>query len=237
MNRIRLDKYLANTTGESRTKVKEMIKSGRVKVNGVTASGAEDKIDSDSDEVTLDSKPVVFEKYRYFMFNKPAGCVSATRDKLSDTVLDFLKAENTAELFPVGRLDKDSEGLLLITNDGALAHELLSPKAHVDKVYFVKLDKVLKDEDRAKIEDCIDIGDEKPCLPAKVETNGEKEAFITINEGRFHQVKRMFAAVGYEVLYLKRISMGTLKLDDGLKPGEYRKLSEEEIVNLRKRGR
>ncbi|MBO4346312.1 MAG: rRNA pseudouridine synthase [Lachnospiraceae bacterium] len=237
MNRIRLDKYLANTTGESRTKVKEMIKSGRVKVNGVTASGAEDKIDSDSDEVTLDSKPVVFEKYRYFMFNKPAGCVSATRDKLSDTVLDFLKAENTAELFPVGRLDKDSEGLLLITNDGALAHELLSPKAHVDKVYFVKLDKELKDEDRAKIEDCIDIGDEKPCLPAKVIIKDEKEAFITINEGRFHQVKRMFAAVGYEVLYLKRISMGTLKLDDGLKPGEYRKLSEEEIVNLRKRGR
>ena len=237
MNRIRLDKYLANTTGESRTKVKEMIKAGRVKVNGTTVSGAEDKIDPDSDEVTLDSKPVVFEKYRYYMFNKPAGCVSATRDKLSDTVLDFLKAENTADLFPVGRLDKDSEGLLLITNDGALAHELLSPKAHVDKVYFVKLDKELKEEDRAKIEDCIDIGDEKPCLPAKVETKDEKEAFITINEGRFHQVKRMFAAVGYEVLYLKRISMGTLMLDDGLKPGEYRKLSEEEIVNLRKRGR
>ena len=237
MNRIRLDKYLANTTGESRTKVKEMIKAGRVKVNGTTVSGAEDKIDPDSDEVTLDSKPVVFEKYRYYMFNKPAGCVSATRDKLSDTVLDFLKAENTADLFPVGRLDKDSEGLLLITNDGALAHELLSPKAHVDKVYFVKLDKELKEEDRAKIEDCIDIGDEKPCLPAKVETKDENEAFITINEGRFHQVKRMFAAVGYEVLYLKRISMGTLMLDDGLKPGEYRKLSEEEIVNLRKRGR
>ncbi len=236
MNRIRLDKYLANTTGESRTKVKEMIKSGRVKVNGVTASGAEDKIDSDSDEVTLDSKPVVFEKYRYFMFNKPAGCVSATRDKLSDTVLDFLKAENTAELFPVGRLDKDSEGLLLITNDGALAHELLSPKAHVDKVYFVKLDKVLKDEDRAKIEDCIDIGDEKPCLPAKVETNGEKEAFITINEGRFHQVKRMFAAAGYEVTYLKRIAMGSLKLGDDLEPGQYRRVSEDEIEDLRKRG-
>ena len=237
MNRIRLDKYLANTLGESRSKVKEMIKAGRVKVNGITSSSGEDKIDSDADKVELDSVSVVFEKYRYYMFNKPAGCVSATRDKLSDTVLDFLKAENTRDLFPVGRLDKDSEGLLLITNDGALSHELLSPNSHVDKVYFVKLDKDLKEDDRVKIEDCIDIGDDKPCLRAKVEISGEKEAYITITEGRFHQVKRMFAAVGYEVLYLKRISMGPLKLDDNLEPGEYRKLSEEEIEVLRKRGR
>ncbi len=235
MSLLRLDKYISNTTGESRSRIKEILKAGRVKVNGETVKSGEIKIDESKDEVTLDSKPVVFERYRYFLLNKPAGCVSATKDKLSATVLDILKNENTADLFPVGRLDKDSEGLLLITNDGMLSHELLSPTKHVEKVYRVLLDKELEEDDRLKIEDCIDIGDDKPCLPAAVADLGNKEAEIKICEGRFHQVKRMFAAAGYQVLYLKRIAMGSLRLDDDLKPGEYRKVSVDEIEKLRRR--
>ena len=236
MSNMRLDKFLSNTTGESRSKIKEILKAGRVKVNDETVKAADMKIDTDKDTVLLDSKPVLFEEHRYFLLNKPAGCVSATKDRLSDTVLDFFKAENTKGLFPVGRLDKDSEGLLLITDDGQLAHELLSPTKHIKKVYKVTIDKELTEEDRRKIEDCIDIGDDKPCLPAEVEKTGEYEAKITITEGRFHQVKRMFAAAGYDVTYLKRVAMGSLKLGDDLEPGQYRRVSEDEIEDLRKRG-
>jgi 16S rRNA pseudouridine516 synthase len=167
------------------------------------------------------------------MLYKPAGCVSATKDRLSDTVLDILKEENTDGLFPVGRLDKDTEGLLLITNDGKLAHELLSPAKHVDKKYFVTLDKAIDDESISKIEDGIDIDDDKPCLPCEIEKIEENKVFITIREGRFHQVKRMFAAVGFTVTYLKRISMGNVTLDESLNPGEYRRLTDEEVQNLK----
>ena len=224
----RLDKYLADAGLGTRTEVKAILKAGRVKVNNEVVKDNATKI-SDSDLVSVDSKPIKFEKFRYFMLNKPEGCVSATKDNLSDTVLDILKDEDTKNLFPVGRLDKDTEGLLLITNDGLLAHNLLSPKKHVDKKYFVRLDKEIDDRACTLIENCIDIGDDTPCLPAKVEKTAKNECFIVIREGRFHQVKRMFAAVGYEVKYLKRIEMGSLKLDDSLKPGEYRRLTKEEI--------
>ncbi len=234
MSLLRLDKYISNTTGESRSRIKEILKAGRVKVNGETVKSGEIKIDESKDEVTLDSKPVVFERYRYFLLNKPAGCVSATKDKLSATVLDILKNENTADLFPVGRLDKDSEGLLLITNDGMLSHELLSPTKHVEKVYRVLLDKELEEDDRLKIEDCIDIGDDKPCLPAAVADLGNKEAEIKICEGRFHQVKRMLEAVDNKVTYLKRLKMGELSLDPKLEGGEYRKLTSEELELLKR---
>ena len=235
MENMRLDKFLSNTTGESRSRIKEILKAGRVKVNSETAKDPSLKIFPDTDSVELDSKAVVYEKFRYYMLNKPAGCVSATKDKLSDTVLDFFRGENMDGFFPVGRLDKDSEGLLLITNDGMLAHNLLSPSGHVEKVYFVELDRKLEEDDRIKIENKIDIGDDKPCLPAKVETKENNTALISITEGRFHQVKRMFAAAGYEVKYLKRIAMGSLFLDEKLKPGEYRKLSDEDICPLRKK--
>lgn len=235
MENIRLDKYLSNTTGESRSKIKEILKAGRVKVNSVTVKDPQTKIAAGEDEVMLDGANVVYEKYRYFLLNKPAGCISATKDRLSDTVLDIFKDENTDGLFPVGRLDKDSEGLLLITNDGMLAHELLSPNGHVPKTYFVELDRELEDADKEKIENKIDIGDDKPCLPAEVEKKDEKHALITIYEGRFHQVKRMFAAAGYEVRYLKRIAMGSLFLSEDLKAGEYVKIGEEEIKLLRKK--
>ena len=229
MSSIRLDKYLADMGVGSRRDVKSILKAGRVKVNSFTVTEAEAKIDTESDNVELDGKRIGYEEYRYYMLNKPAGVISATKDKLSDTVIEILKGENTKDLFPVGRLDKDSEGLLIISNDGKFAHNVLSPAKHVDKTYYVRLDKKPNEEEISRIENGIDIGDDKPCLPAKVKVLSDDEAYITISEGRFHQVKRMFSAVGINVTYLKRISMGALKLDENLAPGEYKKLSKEEI--------
>lgn len=228
MSRERLDKYLANANLGTRSRVKEYLKSGRVTVNSSIQKDGSVKIDTDCDKVCFDGNEVSYETYRYYLLNKPAGCVSATKDKLSDTVLDIFKNEDTRNLFPVGRLDKDTEGLLLITNDGELAHNLLSPKKHVDKTYLATLDRKLDEENRLKVENRIDIGDDTPCLPAKVEILDENDVKITICEGRYHQVKRMFEAVGYEVVYLKRISMGGLLLDN-IPTGAYRKLSEEEV--------
>ena len=227
----RLDKFLTDAGIGSRSQVKNLIKKGFVTVDDVTIRDEGKKADYDSCEVRVNGEAVDFERYRYYMLNKPAGVVSATKDNLSDTVISLLKGVNSKGLFPVGRLDKDTEGLLLITNDGELAHNLLSPKKHVDKCYKVQLDKPLAEEDRLAIEDCIDIGDDKPCLPAKIiYAENSEEVYITISEGRFHQVKRMFAARGYEVLYLKRTSMGKLVLDNNLAPGEFKTIKYEDIV-------
>ena len=233
MNMMRLDKFLSNMNIASRSQVKGILKAGRVRVNSKVETKGDAKIDPENDCIEFDGVRVFYELYRYFMLYKPAGCVSATKDRLSDTVLDILKDENTDGLFHVGRLDKDTEGLLLITNDGKLAHELLSPAKHVDKKYYVTLDKAIDDESIAKIEGGIDIGDDKPCLPCEIEKIEENKVFITIREGRFHQVKRMFAAVGFTVTYLKRISMGAVALDENLKPGEYRRLTDEEVQSLK----
>ena len=232
MNMMRLDKFLSNMNIASRSQVKGILKAGRVRVNSNVETKGDAKIDPENDCIEFDGVRVFYELYRYFMLYKPAGCVSATKDTLSDTVLDILKEENTDGLFPVGRLDKDTEGLLLITNDGKLAHELLSPAKHVDKKYYVTLDKAIDDESISKIEGGIDIGDDKPCLPCEIEKIEDDKVFITIREGRFHQVKRMFAAVGFTVTYLKRISMGAVTLDENLQPGEYRRLTDEEIKSL-----
>lgn len=229
---MRLDKFLSNMNIASRSQVKGILKAGRVRVNSKVEVKGDAKIDPEKDCIEFDGVRVFYELYRYFMLYKPQGCVSATKDRLSDTVLDILKDENTDGLFPVGRLDKDTEGLLIITNDGKLAHELLSPAKHVDKKYFVTLDKAIDDEAIAKIEAGIDIGDDKPCLPCEIEKEDD-QVFITIREGRFHQVKRMFAAVGLNVTYLKRVSMGAVLLDESLKPGEYRRLTDEEIERLK----
>ena len=231
---MRLDKFLSNANIASRSKVKEILKNGRVKVNSIPVTKGDVKINPEADIIEFDGVPILYEQYRYFMLYKPAGCVSATKDNLSDTVLDILKDENTDGLFPVGRLDKDTEGLRLITNDGKLAHELLSPARHVDKKYLVHLDKAISEESIKEIESGIDIGDDKPCLPCTIETIMFDKVYITIREGRFHQVKRMFEKVGCEVVFLKRISMGTLVLDEALSPGEYRRLSAEEIESLKK---
>lgn len=235
MSLTRLDKYLCDGNIASRSKVKEYLKAGRVRVNEAVIKDGSIKVDSDTDRVYFDGRELTVEKFRYYMLNKPAGCVSATRDKLSDTVLDILKGEDTRDLFPVGRLDKDTEGFLLITNDGELAHNLLSPKKHVEKKYYVRLNGQINDDAIHRVENCIDIGDDKPCLPAKVERVADDEVIISIMEGRFHQVKRMFQAVELEVIYLKRISMGGLTLDESLAPGEYKKLSNNDLEKIMKK--
>ena len=274
---IRLDKYLSNMTGESRSIIKSEIKKGNVIVNGSTVLKAENKIDEIKDEVIYKGESVAYSKYAYYMFNKPAGCVSATKDNTCKTVIDYLKNEQVSGLFPVGRLDKDTEGLLIITNDGELAHKLLSPKKHVAKKYYARIKGNLPTNVEKRFEDGLDIGDEKKTLPARIEVlqnakttestdkltgktdnmigktdnmtdvvisdrsdalpdEGpalfDSEVYVVITEGRYHQVKRMFKAVGCEVTYLERKSMGGLELDDTLRRGEYRKLTAEEINTL-----
>lgn len=231
---MRLDKYLADLNIGSRSQVKEYIKKGLVAVNQQTVKDKDLKINEKTDIITYMGERLVYEKYRYFMLHKPQGVITATKDNKEKTVLDLLEGVNTKELSPVGRLDKDTEGLLLITNDGELAHTLLSPKKHVDKIYRVRCRYPLSKEQVKRLESGIDIGDEKPCLPANVKLESETEILLTIQEGRFHQVKRMLQAVDNEVIYLKRESFGSLKLDESLQLGEFRPLTEEEISQLRK---
>lgn len=233
--RIRLDKYLADMGCGTRSQVKREIAGGSVMVNGVPARRPEDKIDTEKDSVVFRGSPVGYVEYEYFMLNKPAGVVSATEDRKERTVLDLIDARQRKDLFPVGRLDKDTEGLLLITNDGEMAHRLLSPKKHVDKVYYARVAGRITEEHVKLFAEGVDIGDEKPTLPAEltVLSSGEiSEIELVIREGRFHQVKRMFQAAGGEVIYLKRLRMGSLVLDGELEPGEYRKLTEEEVRAL-----
>lgn len=230
---MRLDKFLCENGCGTRSQVKQLVKQGRVCVNGLSCKSADLKIDENNDTVSVDGRALNYAKFVYYMFHKPAGCVSATKDNHDKTVLDFIKKEDRkADLFPVGRLDKDTEGLLLITNDGGLAHRLLSPKKHVPKTYYVKIKSPLSEADVKRLEEGVDIGEEKETLPANVEVLEETKILLTISEGKFHQVKRMLLAVGNEVLYLKRLSMGSLKLDENLKAGEYRALTGEEIEKL-----
>ena len=179
-----------------------------------------------------------YAEFEYYMLNKPAGCVSATSDNLHKTVLELIDTKVRKDLFPVGRLDIDTEGLLLITNDGALAHQLLSPKKHVDKTYYAEIEGMITNEDVVAFKEGLDIGENTLTLPAKLvilESGTISKIEVTIQEGKYHQVKRMFEAVGKRVVYLKRLSMGTLTLDETLKPGEYRQLTPEEIEHLIKR--
>lgn len=248
---MRLDKYLAELGIGTRSEVKKLIKAKQITVNGVTAERPEMKVEEQRDEVCLRGQKLMFASYEYYLFHKPAGCVSATEDALHRTVMDYLKDTLRSDLFPVGRLDIDTEGLLLITNDGALAHELLSPTKHVAKTYYAKVAGTVTEEDVNLFTKGVDIGEDKLTKPAKLvilSNNGTTDAAhtecvleseeiseieLTITEGKFHQVKRMFQAVGKEVLYLKRLSMGPLRLPEDLKPGEYRALTEEELLALK----
>lgn len=235
MSLIRLDKYLANAGAGTRTEVKNKIRKGLVTVNGEVVKKPETKLDADRDEICVGEKTLDYPKYEYYMFHKPAGCVTATQDNLHQTVMDYISSGKKEELFPVGRLDKDTEGLLLITNDGALAHELLSPRKHVDKTYYAKVEGIVSETDRQAFLKGVDIGEEKPTLPAELEIlkSAEiSEVCLTIREGRFHQVKRMFEAVDKQVMYLKRLSMGAISLDEHLEKGEYRPLTREEIERI-----
>lgn len=238
-NMMRLDKYLVEMEVGSRSQVKESIKKGLVSVNGIKASRPETKIDENKDIISYQGKALSYTKNEYYMLHKPAGVVSATTDNYDTTVLDLLKDAKGKNLFPVGRLDKDTEGLLLITNDGGLSHDLLSPKKHVDKEYFVELRYPVTKQEISLLEEGVDIGDEKRTLPATVMLIDKTHVSIVIQEGRFHQVKRMFQAVSNEVCYLKRMRMGSLRLDESLQPGEYRSLTETEInflKSVQKRG-
>lgn len=230
---IRLDKYLSERNVGSRSQIKEFLRKGQVCVNEQIVKDGAQKIDEHEDTVFFQGKVLPSSRFRYYMLNKPAGVVTATRDKVSGTVLDLLSVDGKQELFPVGRLDKDTEGLLLITNDGELSHKLLSPKKHVSKTYYVQLKEAITDEAKKSLEEGLDIGDEKKTLPAKVKVLSPHEIHLTITEGRFHQIKRMLIAVNNEVLYLKRLQMGTLILDAKLKPGDYRELLDEEIKKLK----
>lgn len=233
--RLRLDKYLADMGLGTRSEVKKAITKGLVQVNGAVVKKPECKVDTEADEILHQGEPVGYTEYEYYMLNKPAGVISATEDRKERTVIDLIDSRRRGDLFPVGRLDKDTEGLLLITNDGALAHRLLSPKKHVDKVYYARIQGRVTDADADAFARGLDIGDEKRTLPAglNILDSGEiSEIRVTIQEGRFHQVKRMFQAVGKEVIYLKRLQMGGLKLDENLCTGAYRELTKEEIDKL-----
>lgn len=226
---MRLDRYLAEMGAGSRSELKKAIRAGRVTVNGSVMRDPAGQIRAD-DEVCLDNIRIAYEKYVYYMLHKPAGVISATEDKRQQTVLDLIDERQRKGLFPVGRLDRDTEGLLLITNDGELAHRLLSPKKHVDKVYFARLDGPVGEAERKMFAEGLRVDDTLTALPADLEIlDPASEVRVTIREGKFHQVKRMFEAVGREVLYLKRLSMGPLFLDESLPIGAYRRLTSEEL--------
>ena len=228
---IRLDKYLADMSAGTRSEVKKYIKAGRVQVDQFCEKDAARKIDPGKNRVELDGKQISYQKYEYYMLNKPAGVVSAVSDKKDRTVLDLI-SDGSKDLFPVGRLDKDTEGLLLITNDGELAHRMLSPRKHVDKKYYVRIDGNVTPEMHRKLEEGVFIEQDILSKPAKLKIinnqETESEVCITIHEGRFHQVKKMFGAVGRNVLYLERISFGPLVLDQNLPRGSARTLTPEE---------
>ena len=232
---IRLDKYLADMGVGTRAEVKKYIRQGKVKVDGQVVKSPDAKIDAETQEVCYLDQPISYEVFEYYMLNKPAGVISATTDAKEKTVIDLISSKKRKDLFPVGRLDKDTEGLLLITNDGDLAHRLLSPKKHVDKVYYAKIKGVVTEDDVRAFAEGVSLGQGEIAKPAALEiivSDEISEIKLTIQEGKFHQVKRMFLSVGKEVVYLKRLSMGTLVLDEHLPLGGYRPLKAEELEQL-----
>ena len=230
----RLDKLLSSTGRWSRREVKQLVKEGRVLVDGAPAAGPEQKLDRERACVQVDGEALELREFTYVMLYKPAGVLSATEDARQRTVLDLLPpALRRQGLSPVGRLDKDSEGLLLLTNDGALAHRLLAPKRHVDKVYSIRTDRPLGPADAEAFASGMVLEDGTVCLPARLEPLGDgREALVTLHEGKFHQIKRMAACRGSAVCYLKRIAMGPLRLDEGLEKGEFRPLTAEEVAEI-----
>ena len=233
MAQMRLDKLLSSTGRWSRREVRQLVREGRVLVDGRPAAATDEKYDPEHTMLQVDGERLSFAEHCYVMLHKPAGVLSATEDPRAATVLDLLPLElRKRELFPVGRLDKDTEGLLLLTDDGPLAHRLLSPRRHVDKVYYARLDGVLTEEDCTAFAAGLVLEDGHSCLPARLERLADdgvqSEVLITLHEGKFHQVKRMTASRGAPVLYLKRLSMGPLRLDPALECGKWRYLTKEE---------
>jgi 16S rRNA pseudouridine516 synthase len=234
---LRIDKMLANLGYGSRKEVKQLLKSGAVKIDDVIVKDAKQHVDTAKQMVTLNGEVIEYREFIYLMMNKPQGVLSATEDSVGETVIDLLElGDQVYEPFPVGRLDKDTEGLLIITNDGQLAHRLLSPKKHVPKTYFAVIDQEVTDEDVKAFAEGVTLDDGYEAKPGKLKilkSGIRSDIELTITEGKFHQVKRMFEAVGKRVIYLKRISMGPLPLDETLELGEYRELTDEEVELLK----
>ena len=239
----RLDKFLASAGYGTRSQVKEYLKQGRIRVRGQVVKDGSLKIDPDADEIFFDQKTVTGSSERYYMLHKPAGFITASRDTKAPVVLDLFPEQIRRDLIPVGRLDIDTEGLLLLMTDGALCHRLLSPRHHAIKVYEAVVSGKLREDAAQRFREGLDIGDEKRTLPADMSvtgtlsgTNGEEHTLVRIElqEGRYHQVKRMIHAVGGHVEYLKRTAMGGVVLDPGLGKGKYRELTAEEIMTLKK---
>ena len=235
---MRLDKFLVACAVGSRTEVKNYLKAGRVMVNGKKEKSAKLQINEETDEICFDGQKLEYEEFVYYMMNKPQGVISATEDPKHKTVLDLLDdLARSKEVFPVGRLDIDTHGLLLLTNDGQLAHALLSPKRHVDKTYLARVDGIMTDEDIETFAQGIPLKD-FTCQPAQLalvsldRAKNQSLVRVTIAEGKFHQVKRMVAYCGKEVVDLQRLTMGTLILDENLKRGEWRRLTKEELEDL-----
>ena len=228
MAKMRLDKFISNMTKLSRSEAVERIYHNHVRVGGKIKKDPALKIDPEKDEVYLDNDKIEFEEFVYYVLNKPAGVVSATEDKKYKTVVDLI--DTAREIAPVGRLDIDTEGLMLLTDDGKLAHRLLAPKNHVDKVYYVEVEGQITEDAVKGFKDGLDYGEDKPSKPGKLEIITPSIAYVTIHEGKFHQIKRMFAVYDLKVTYLKRIAMGNLTLDEALKPGEYKKICREDII-------
>ena len=229
---MRLDKFLCDCGAGTRSQVKKYIQKGEVQVNGQVCKKADHKVDAAADQIVFRGEVLEYEAFVYYMFYKPAGCVCAARDNLHRTIFDYVPMNPKGDLFAVGRLDLDTEGLLLVTNDGELSHRLLSPRRHVDKTYLAKVRGCLGSEDVQAFAGGISIGDEKDTLPAQLavlESGAYSTCEVTIQEGRFHQIKRMFLALGKEVVYLKRLRMGMFVLDPELEPGTYRRLKEQEL--------
>ena len=235
---MRLDKFISTTTTLSRAEAKKIIKKG-ILINDILIKSPDYKIDEFNDQVIVNGNRLVYQKYVYIMMNKPKDTVSATEDAIERTVVDILRDEDRIyKVFPVGRLDKDTEGLMLLTNDGELAHKLISPKKDVEKKYYVEVSGELKNEHLKIIKEGVILEDGYRCKPARLEildsSEGNSKANIFITEGKFHQVKRMMKSLGTTVTYLKRLSIGSLKLDENLKLGEYRYLTDDEFNKLTK---
>ena len=232
---VRLDKVLSELGVASRRELKQMIRSGRVSVNGQTVTEPEKHIDPEKDELCLDGAALRLRRFRYFMMDKPAGVLSVTEDRKQQAVLDLLPPElKRLGLFPVGRLDKDTEGLLILTNDGGFAHRVISPKAGVEKRYRAEVEGVPDEEDARAFAQGLILADGTRCLPAKLEITGGSVCFVTVMEGKYHQVKRMLASRGKPVQRLRRLSVGELEIGEDLGPGGFRELEENDLCKVLK---
>ena len=233
---IRLDKYISDCGVAARREIKQIIKSGRVSVNGETAALPEQKLDPETATVSLDGNVLRYEKYRYYMLNKPSGILSATDDGKQKTVLDLFPKEYIKfGLFPVGRLDKDTTGLLIITNDGEFAHKVISPKSEIVKTYLAGTESPVDQSDVEAFRNGIVLGDGTKCLPAELSPLCNGMCLVSVMEGKYHQVKRMLAACGKHVISLKRISIGGLSLDNSLSEGQFRELTQDELCRVMKK--